>query len=246
MRGLDAVDPAERARMLTAFSQRLATLDADMVVSSRTPSSHAPWSGAAHGIDIPPLRERREDIPAIAAHLVRRHLGRSVALHPESTLEVMRYDWPGNVAELEALIRRAAAQFTGRGALRLPTPLDAQWRVESSLVLPASDGGLMLGPTWFQPPGAAAVQLSRRRVICRVYGALYDRRVSRPGEPVLLEELLAEGWPGERVLARSGANRVYVALTTLRKLGLRGAIIRTKRGYLLDPELEIGAEAAAA
>lgn len=245
LRGLDGLPPPERARMLATISQRAATLDADLVVSSSRPSTHAPWTSATHRVDIPPLRDRREDIPAIAAHLVRRHLGRPVALRPASTLEIMRYEWPGNIAELEASIRRAAARDPGHGALRLPNPFETPWPIAAPQPS-ASAGVLQLGPTWFRPPGATVVELKRRRVICRVYGALYERRLTRPGEPVLLGELLAEGWPGERVLARSGANRVYVALTTLRKLGLRGAIIRTKRGYLLDPELEVGAEAAAA
>ena len=66
---------------------------------------------------LPPLRERREDIPVLARHFVRKHC-RSLAI-PEKQLAVdfMRslesYDWPGNVRELENLIRRGILMERG-------------------------------------------------------------------------------------------------------------------------------------
>jgi transcriptional regulator with GAF, ATPase, and Fis domain len=62
-------------------------------------------------IHLPPLRERPEDIPLLAAYLVMRkasRLGRKIDRIPKSILEqLQRYDWPGNVRELENVLERA-------------------------------------------------------------------------------------------------------------------------------------------
>ncbi len=66
---------------------------------------------AVFPIALPPLREHREDIPAMAAHFARRAAARfGVAARPpdERDLALLRqYDWPGNVRELAAVIDRA-------------------------------------------------------------------------------------------------------------------------------------------
>lgn len=62
-------------------------------------------------IHLPPLRERREDIPLLAAYLVTRkarRLGRKMdALSPAVIDRLTRYDWPGNVRELGNVLERA-------------------------------------------------------------------------------------------------------------------------------------------
>ena len=62
-------------------------------------------------IDLPPLRERREDIPLLAAYLIThkaQRLGRKMdALSPEVIDRLTCYDWPGNVRELENVLERA-------------------------------------------------------------------------------------------------------------------------------------------
>ena len=45
-----------------------------------------------------------------------------------------------------------------------------------------------------------------------------------------LQELLQRGWPGEQVTVEAGANRVYVALAQLRRLGMRDVIERCEHG----------------
>jgi len=68
-------------------------------------------------IRIPPLRERREDIPALVEHFLAKHalrIGRAVARIEPDALEALRsYDWPGNVRELENTIERAVVLATG-------------------------------------------------------------------------------------------------------------------------------------
>ncbi|MFB3827059.1 MAG: sigma-54-dependent transcriptional regulator [Bryobacteraceae bacterium] len=57
-------------------------------------------------IDVPPLRERRADIP----HLVRRFLGEApLALGPDAMGALERHEWPGNVRELQNVVRRLVA-----------------------------------------------------------------------------------------------------------------------------------------
>jgi DNA-binding NtrC family response regulator len=69
-------------------------------------------------IDIPPLRARAEDIPALARHLVQRLAARSGLLVPAITPEALAllcsYAWPGNVRELSNVLERALILCEGR------------------------------------------------------------------------------------------------------------------------------------
>jgi transcriptional regulator with GAF, ATPase, and Fis domain len=62
-------------------------------------------------VQLPPLRERREDIPALVEHFVEsvgRRVGRQIDHIPRETmLDLCSYDWPGNIRELQNLIERA-------------------------------------------------------------------------------------------------------------------------------------------
>ncbi len=62
-------------------------------------------------IDMPPLRDRKEDIAKLATFFIRRFTGelkkRSDGLEPEALRLLMRYNWPGNIRELENTIERA-------------------------------------------------------------------------------------------------------------------------------------------
>jgi len=62
-------------------------------------------------INIPPLRERKEDIPALADHLLeklRLRLNKKISvISPEAMQFLLNHDWPGNVRELENAIERA-------------------------------------------------------------------------------------------------------------------------------------------
>jgi len=62
-------------------------------------------------IQLPPLRERREDIPALVMHFVEvfgRRMGREIERIPPETMSALTsYEWPGNIRELQNLIERA-------------------------------------------------------------------------------------------------------------------------------------------
>jgi two-component system response regulator PilR (NtrC family) len=68
-------------------------------------------------ITVPPLRDRREDLPLLVNHFVKKYApgaGKSIAhVNPESLASLASYDWPGNVRQLENAIERAVALETG-------------------------------------------------------------------------------------------------------------------------------------
>jgi DNA-binding NtrC family response regulator len=72
---------------------------------------------ASVDICLPPLRERVEDLPELATHFLRRFAllhGRGVRRIAEEAVEGMRrYHWPGNVREMEDVLRRGAMQCEG-------------------------------------------------------------------------------------------------------------------------------------
>ncbi len=91
-------------------------------------------------IHVPPLRERREDIPELAHHFLfafDREMGRELhGFDPEALAILEQYHWPGNVRELQGVIREAMLRATGhlvlaeflpeavrRPSVRLATPL---------------------------------------------------------------------------------------------------------------------------
>jgi len=78
---------------------------------------------------LPPLRERREDIPALIAHFLARY-GGDRRLSPELEQAMLTYPWPGNVRELENCIERLVALSSGPvlHLADLPTGLMNHWR----------------------------------------------------------------------------------------------------------------------
>jgi two-component system, NtrC family, response regulator PilR len=97
-------------------------------------------------IQLPPLRERREDIPLLARHFLetfRKVMEKPVeSISPEAMSRLESYDWPGNVRELENTMERAVAlETTGEVTLR---------------VLPDRIAGYSGSPASSGPQGAAA------------------------------------------------------------------------------------------
>ncbi|MGE3490186.1 MAG: sigma 54-interacting transcriptional regulator [Vicinamibacterales bacterium] len=74
-------------------------------------------------IDIPPLRERRADVPGLVRHFVRqsaRRLNRPLPKVSQATLaRLAAYEWPGNIRELQNLVERAVILWQG-GPLQFP------------------------------------------------------------------------------------------------------------------------------
>lgn len=93
--------------------------------------------------------------------------------------------------------------------------------------------------SFFRAPHGGVVDLRRYEKLRLVLDRLRRERLENPGGGVALHALLQSGWPGERVLPKAGASRVYVALSTLRRLGLRDLLLSRRGSYLLDPAVRV-------
>lgn len=86
---------------------------------------------------VPPLRERREDVPLLAGHFLKRYaqeFGRSVEGFSQQAMELLSaYEWPGNVRELENEIQRIIIQLDEGGIVE-PAHLSARIRKVENLL----------------------------------------------------------------------------------------------------------------
>lgn len=95
-------------------------------------------------VELPPLRDRREDIPLLAMHFLRRFaaaMGKPVAkFDPAGMARLEAYDWPGNVRQLENAVERAVALTQGEtvvvGPLQARLPSNGNG-AEPTAALPA-------------------------------------------------------------------------------------------------------------
>ena len=87
----------------------------------------------------------------------------------------------------------------------------------------------------FRLPGTADdVSIPERSPLRRILAHLARRRVEAAGEAVSIDDVIRVGWPGEKIAAAAALNRAHVALASLRKLGLRGLLVKTAGGYALS------------
>jgi DNA-binding NtrC family response regulator len=114
-------------------------------------------------LNVPPLRERREDIPRLAAHFAARHApGGRAEITPEAQQALLAYPWPGNVRELESAIARALALATAPVVLpeNLPPTIAAtpwsQTPLPGTVGLPTPYPGPATAPRRFTPAPVAA------------------------------------------------------------------------------------------
>jgi hypothetical protein len=129
-------------------------------------------------------------------------------------------------------MNRACTESAGRVLARTPVrarsePAAARRRLEI-----ATDG------SWFAL-GGRSVDLSKRRVLRTVLLALSEQHRRAPGVGVSSDELVDRIWIGERMQRESGLNRLYVAMSTLRALGLSEVVYRQTDGYLIDPSVTV-------
>ncbi len=124
-------DPAERHADLRVIAASNA--DLPQLIAGRRFRQDLYYRLAVLEIELPPLRDRAEDIMPLVAHFLARAMGpdlRPVDLFAPEVLEAMRrYPWPGNVRELEAMVRRLAllAGHAGRATPEMLSPAVARW-----------------------------------------------------------------------------------------------------------------------
>ncbi|MFN3199266.1 MAG: tetratricopeptide repeat protein [Bradymonadia bacterium] len=101
------------------------------------------------------------------------------------------------------------------------------------------------GGNWLQKPDGEVVDLRRRKAMRLMLAALVDQSARDREAGLDVYDLFEAGWPGEKATPEAATNRVYVNITALRKLGLRGVLVHHDNGYLLDPTLSIAWSEAA-
>ncbi|WP_437725599.1 sigma 54-interacting transcriptional regulator [Sorangium sp. So ce861] len=93
---------------------------------------------SAWTLRLPPLRERIEDIPLLVRHFIRAHTGRDRPVHPRLMLALLRYAWPRNIRELEAVVQRAVLEGSSDGSIQLSAELEAHLSKSVRLRSPAT------------------------------------------------------------------------------------------------------------
>jgi len=158
-------------------------------------------------IHLPPLRRRLDDLPDLVTHYIRRcnsELGKSLRGVDDRVMERLRaYSWPGNVGELESVIKRATV--LARGDVITLAELGEHWG-ESSFVQ--------------REVAEVALELAVRRCFRHILSEHKDeastlpfREIVQQVETILVNEALAEASGNQvRAAALLGLNR-----TTLRK-----------------------------
>lgn len=140
-----------------------------------------------HRLHIPPLRERLEDIPLIVQHLARRHFMRQIHFAQEALDVLMSYNFPGNVRELENIVRGAARRspngvvyaYDLAAYTEMSKAHDAVHRAELSELAGATKGDSLMD---FAYPSGEGLNEQVHRFILQVVRqtlAQYDNNVSR-------------------------------------------------------------------
>jgi transcriptional regulator with GAF, ATPase, and Fis domain len=147
---------------------------------------------------LPPLRERREDIPALVTHFVEvfgRRMGREIEHIPPETMSALSsYPWPGNIRELQNLIERAvilsnngvlpnSLPVTGTRAVTATTPVTTLKDSERTLIQRTLESvGWVIGG----PKGAAAkLGLKRTTLIHKMQKLGISRPVLQGGQDAI-------------------------------------------------------------
>ncbi len=105
-------------------------------------------------------------------------------------------------------------------------------RAQGESLARGADDALVVGNdgAWFRELGGGRVGLERRRSLALLLDRLARERLDRPAATLDAAALFAAAWPGEKAIASAAAHRVRVAVATLRKLGLRDAIVTQEGG----------------
>lgn len=180
------------------------------------------------------LREKAEgflaqvDLPSVA------HAARLRLLAAELAVAKHRSSRAARSADRRA---RAALKEDDDGGLLVRSARRAlertrEWRPGSETSSTRAIARVLVaeGSEWFRPPGGDWVDLRKRKTLRNILDAL----VRSASKGVMGEDLIAIGWPGEKILPKAAQARVHVAISSLRKLGL--PVLRSDAGaYMIDP-----------
>jgi DNA-binding NtrC family response regulator len=149
-------------------------------------------------IELPPLRERRQDIPALVEHfLTTRQLGKvRRQVQPEAMQALLNYEWPGNIRELANVLERA--QILAEDNLITLDDLPETIHMALPLTEVASPGPLNLREMERRAVQAALQQAKWNKVLAAKLLGIHRRALYRFITKYGLEESQAEGWPRPR------------------------------------------------
>jgi predicted ATPase len=171
----------------------------------------------------------------VAVHAMTLEVCRSAEPDSNEAPHARKRTEPGSNEAPARVLVEAHPSDDSRFALRMLTAALHPPRARTSPAL-----AVWRGARAFQPPSAPEkVELVRRAPLRRILELLVDRRLDAPGEAVAVEDIVSAGWPGERIQVQAALNRAYVALTTLRKLGLRDVLVTGTGGYWLHPAIPL-------
>jgi predicted ATPase len=140
------------------------------------------------------------------------------------------------LARAEALAL-ASPTDDSRFALRVLRAVASGARRDHDALVIAEDGAS------FRTPGATeSVHIPERSPLRRILAHLAARRIDAPGEVVTIDAIIAVGWPSEKIATEAALNRAYVALASLRKMGLRGILVQGGGGYALSSAVTVRRE----
>lgn len=120
-------------------------------------------------------------------------------------------------------------------ALVLPRPQ----RPTAAAVLEQGADTLWLSDTGFRPGLHRWVDLSRKPVLRSLLAALAPTAALPPGRSLPRQALIEAVWPGQRFVGSTGRNRLNVALSTLRRLGLQDFLVFDGHGHRLREGIQI-------
>jgi two-component system response regulator HydG len=168
VRPIGASEPvAVHARILAATNRDLASM-----VEQGTFRKDLYFRLNVVNLRVPPLRQRRDDIPLLAAHFLermRREDGVDYVVSDEALRVMHEYDWPGNVRELEHAIERACAISSGPvlTMAELPTQLQ-EYRAQTARggsVIAAAPASENVAVATHQSPGIVSIAELEKQAI---------------------------------------------------------------------------------
>ncbi len=228
---INSASPAMQLKLLRVLQERkfepvgstqTVEVDVRVVLASNQPLEHLVASGAFRQdlyyrinvvkIELPPLRDRVSDIPPLAEHFLLKHaaeLGKQiVGFTPDATAALCRYEYPGNVRELQNAIERAAVLCKGQVIQVEDLPPTIAGGERDPMV------GKACPVTPISPDEEATPWVPMS----------LDEALKGPERRILLKALKANNWNRQKTADQLGINRTTL-YKKIKALGLEAAEI---------------------
>jgi DNA-binding NtrC family response regulator len=152
-------------------------------------------------VRVPPLRQRRDDVPALTGHLLDRALAElpdrpAMALSDAALQALSGRDWPGNVRELDNVLKRTLARALGRGA----------WAIDAADL----DDGSAATPSTVAPPPQAGPFRLEGPAHAEVLSSELNEAVEQVRRALVTEALRHTEGHRPRAAARLGVSRQWL------------------------------------